>query len=276
MKRIGFLGVLIVPLVGLFLISYIPRASGSPGAKTGSPGDTKADCTGCHASQVKVKTGWITSTIPEEGYVPGESYTITLSTEYAGVKKMGFELTAEHGTNTKTGGLDPDGNSEIKFVNNNQAITHTSSGITPTGDSKVWTMKWVAPAAGTGDVTFYAAVNAANGNSSTSGDQIFTTETTVIEQIDNSIDQILLEGWVRVYPNPANHAVKIRVNGMVGAQLDCRFFNLAGQLIDSRVVETNSHTRIITLPVDHLPDGAYLLYLDNETIQLKGKVLIVH
>ena len=55
------------------------------------------------------------------------------------------------------------------MINNDKAITHTSSGISTTGDSNSWSFDWTAPASGTGDVTFYGAFNAANGDEIISG-----------------------------------------------------------------------------------------------------------
>src|SRR5215203_393475 len=41
--------------------------------------------------------------------------------------------------------------------------------------SASWDVKWTAPAADAGRVTFYAAGNAANSNNQSSGDNIYTT-----------------------------------------------------------------------------------------------------
>lgn len=95
---------------------------------------------------------WITSTIPQTGYIPGETYTITTTGVYSGVAKFGFELTAEDGY-SKVGSFTITNAAGTKLTNSNNAVTHTSAGSTPSGDETSWSFDWTAPSEGTGDVT---------------------------------------------------------------------------------------------------------------------------
>lgn len=173
------LTILLLPSV-LVLYSY---NSGSPGGKTGSTGDNGTTCTQCHAGTAVAQTNWITSDIPSDGYTPGETYTITVTGTHSGVAKMGFEVTAENSFGNKKGTWTITESSRTKLTNSNNAVTHTSGGTAPNGDSNSWDMDWTAPAAGTGNIKFNTAVNAANGNGSTSGDQIYTSLMTVMEAV---------------------------------------------------------------------------------------------
>ena len=92
-KLYSILTVLAVPAILLFY-SY---TGGSPGGKSGSPGDNGKTCTQCHSGSAQTATGLITTNIPETGYVSGETYTITVSAQYNNITKYGFELTAEDG-----------------------------------------------------------------------------------------------------------------------------------------------------------------------------------
>ena len=180
-KTYTFLSVPVIALA-LMLMSY---GTGSPGGKSGSPGDAGATCTQCHSGTANTATGWITTNIPVSGYVAGNTYTITLTGTHTGVVKFGFEVTAEDAAGIKTGTFALADPTQTKFTNNNKAVTHTSSGTAPSGSSKTWTVNWTAPAAGTGQVGFYAAFNAANGNGGTSGDVIYKTSTFVSEDVAN-------------------------------------------------------------------------------------------
>ena len=168
---------LLFTVAGLFflLTSELMYSSGSPGGKSGSPGDGGATCTQCHGGTATPQSGWITSTIPVEGYEPGQTYSITATGTHAGVGKFGFELTSEDMAANKVGTLTVTNTVENQLVNGNNSITHKSAGTTPNGDTKSWTFDWTAPAAGTGDVTFYSAFNAANGNGNNQGDVIYTS-----------------------------------------------------------------------------------------------------
>ena len=67
-------------------------------------------------------------------------------------------------------------------------ITHTSAGTAQNGsNSRTWNFQWTAPAAGSGTVTFYSAMNATNSSNSSSGDIIFKSSLAVIENTPLSI-----------------------------------------------------------------------------------------
>lgn len=197
-KLYKYISVLIIPL-SIILYSY---HTGSPGGKTNSPGDGFANCTQCHSGfALQEQTGWITSNIPANGYVPGETYTITATGTDAAAVRFGFELTAEDSGNNKTGTFTILDAARTQFTNNNTAVTHTSNGITPAGGSNSWQATWVAPESGTGEVTFYAAFNAANGNGNSSGDQIYASTLQVNEYVANpqitSVDpEHAPQGWM--------------------------------------------------------------------------------
>jgi len=179
MKIKGLLYLLIIPTIVIGLSSWY--SSGSPGGKTGSPGDG-SNCTECHTGTPQSASSWITTNIPASGYTPGETYTITASGTHSGVNKFGFETTAEALGGAKKGTFIITDAAQTKFTNSNKAVTHTSGGTTPSGNSKSWTFDWTAPAAGTGNVTFFGAFNAANGNGNTGGDVIYLSSTTVSEE----------------------------------------------------------------------------------------------
>jgi hypothetical protein len=175
-----FLFVLLLPFT-LLLFSY---NSGSPGGKTGSTGDGGTTCTQCHTGNATSQSGWISSNISADGYIAGETYIITVTGTHSAVVKMGFELTSETLDGTKIGDWEIADVARTKFTNSNQiAVTHTSAGTSPSGNTNSWTVNWTAPIAGSGDIILNAAVNAANGNGVTSGDVIYTSMTTISEAV---------------------------------------------------------------------------------------------
>ncbi len=179
MKKVyNLLLIMALPSI-LVLYSY---NSGSPGGKSGSPGDGGSTCTQCHSGTAQPQTDWITTNIPEEGFTAGITYTIVATGTHTGVSKFGFELTAEDGFGTKVGTLSITDPSRTKFTNANHSVTHTSGGTSVSGDSNTWSMDWTAPS-DLSVVTFYAAFNAANGNGTTTGDVIYTTSATYDEFI---------------------------------------------------------------------------------------------
>ena len=182
MKR--FYKVLSVFAIPAFLLLY-SYTGGSPGGKTGSPGDGGATCTQCHSGTAQAQGGLISTTIPFSGYEPGQTYTVTVTESLTGISKYGFELTAESTGGVKQGTFSVTDPARVKKVNGGNAVTHTSGGTVASGDSISWSVDWTAPAAGTGQVTFYTAVNATNSNGGNSGDQIYTGSRMVSEHVAN-------------------------------------------------------------------------------------------
>lgn len=138
-------------LTVLFLSSFIALyPNGAPAAVTGSPGDG-SDCTQCHGGTATTVAGWITSNIPASGYVPGQTYQITATNSITGSGKYGFEVSPQNAAGSQLGTLAV--GSGTKLVGGTKYITHSNA----TSSLKTWTFNWTAPAAGTGDVTFYGS-----------------------------------------------------------------------------------------------------------------------
>lgn len=228
---------ILVLAIGSFalLTSELEYLGGSPGGKSGSPGDNNKTCTQCHGGTASSQEGWLTSNIPASGYVPGETYTITATGTHSGVVRFGFEATAEDGNNAKTGSFAITNSTETKFTNNNSAVTHKSSGTTPNGNSKSWSFDWTAPEAGTGEVGFYAAFNAANGNGGTSGDVIYKTTMFATENINTSVgDNLGAKSSIKIFPNPFTNEFSVHVAGTNAKVSGVKVFNSIGNPVYSR------------------------------------------
>ncbi len=125
------------------------NSSGALAGHTGSPGDGK-NCTFCHGGTASPISNVITSDIPASGYLPGENYTITVTTSGSGRK--GFQVSPQNVEGDLLGTLTAGAGN--KLVGNGKYVTHSSGVLTPTAE---WSFVWTAPAAGTGNVTFYGA-----------------------------------------------------------------------------------------------------------------------
>jgi len=241
--------VLAVLAIPGFLVIY-SFSSGSPGGKTGSPGDG-SNCTSCHSGVPQNVGDWISTNIPEGGYVPGETYVITAKGMHEGVAKFGFELTAENAAGVKKGTFSVIDVSRTKMTSTGNSVTHTSDGNTPAGDSTSWSMDWTAPASGSGQVRFYAAINAGNGSGNTDGDVIYLSMLSAEEDITISIGENQLKSLVSLYPNPATDLVNIRLPE--GAQLSV--VDIMGKIVEVRK-NAKAHE---TFDVSRLQQGIYFV-----------------
>jgi len=143
--------ILAAATVIIFTSGYtLMNPTGAPAAKTGSPGDG-SNCTECHGGTATTTAGQITSNIPATGYVPGTTYQITATNPLTGTGKMGFEVSPQNAAGTQLGTLVAGSGS--KLVGGTKYVTHSNANTT----TNTWTFSWVAPVAGTGQVTFYGA-----------------------------------------------------------------------------------------------------------------------
>lgn len=251
MKNFYALSLIAVSIVTYFaLTSGIERSTGSPGGKSGSPGDNGSTCTQCHNGTPSQVDDWITSDIPNNGFIPGETYTITAELSDGEAEKMGFELTAEDNQGSKMGTFIITDATETQYTNNDDAVTHTIDGIDPSGGTKSWSAEWTAPENPASEVTFYAAFNAANGDGGTSGDNIYTSDLTADI---NSVGIAENTSISRMYPNPAKDFIKVEFIQSEPRKID--IINLQGAVVKSLATDRKE----LKIFVEGLNKGVYFL-----------------
>ena len=160
------------------LILFYPQteissnSTGSPGGKTGAPGEgTCLDCHNSFSLNSGVGTANFTSNIPTTGYVPGNTYTISASVSDSAISKFGFEITEPLGSILIT---NPAEIKSIPTCSQTCRITHEAAGTSAINNTKTWSFDWIAPTIGSGNVTFYGAFVAANNNGNYFGDHVYT------------------------------------------------------------------------------------------------------
>lgn len=121
---------------------------GIPGY-SGSPGDSGRTCADCHGGTVSRDTAHIFTDIPVTGYVPSDTYSVTILLD--DTLHTYFELTSENNA-IKNG----------KFISNGSTFTANNDKCIMSAywqDTPFCTFKWVAPADVSLDsITFYSAV----------------------------------------------------------------------------------------------------------------------
>ena len=208
-KFIFFLIIAFVSLIILqsFGVSGLGKRDGTEPGYTGSPGDTLKNCTVCHGGSATNVSGWITSTIPPTGYVPGNTYLITATNTSIGHNRFGFLVSPQ-------------------AVNGNLLGTMDVFSI----DSKSWTFNWTAPVSGTGDVVFYGAFNSNHdGHKGGEVTQLSTLRvkengTTYTNNIEKSID-------FNMFPNPVQNSLTINFNLNKNTLVQVSLYDLSGKKV---------------------------------------------
>ncbi len=252
-------------IITLFLTS---SSGGRTDGRSGSPGDANQDCGQCHGGSSASSVSMIETDIPTSGYIGGTTYNLTVTVAETGATRFGFQITAEHSSNAKAGTFATGGNTEIYTSNSDQLATQNNAGIFGT-DSKSYTMEWTAPTAGAGDVTFYVAGNAANGDGGTGGDIIYTDSEAIAE--DNSgatgIEENNNINSISVYPNPTTGSFKIA--GLeASAETAISITDTKGAIVKKMTITNN------LVDVSDLDRGLYFISVENNSISFVDQLII--
>lgn len=173
----------LVFFISLLLLTFdvFTYTSGPGGGSTNAPGETP--CGGCHGPAITSGTQWngmsLTTTTSLASLQPNTTYPMTLSFTSSTSNKIGFLLCAlPSSAIISTGSLGSIGitnsvQTQSTVSGNRNYIQHTANGTSTATGFKSWTFNYTTPNNFNGGVTFYVCVNATNGNSSTSGDDVF-------------------------------------------------------------------------------------------------------
>lgn len=245
---------IIVGLIGIAAIAMTSELTsnptGAPLGRTGSPADgATCSSSGCHFGTPSPLANVITSNIPASGYVPGQTYTITVTVPGSGNK--GFQVSPQKTDGTQLGTLQAGPGTQV----NGKYITHTSQ---RTGTA-IWTFNWVAPAAGTGNVTFYGAFAQSR--------QVTRTSTlSVSEAVSTSVSEMRAFSKVNVYPNPASSEINLAFNLTRNSLTEVRLLDLNGKeisVLHNQTLESGNQTLRLNLP-GGLNGGHYFVTLKAE------------
>jgi len=199
-----------------------------------------ANCTQCHLG-AKANTG--AGSVRLDGvpaqYVPGQTYTITVTLQDPQASRWGFEVVALDesgliglGTVTIT---DPV-NTQKSTLFLSTYVKHTLSGtFAGTSGQASWSYDWTAPPAGSGTARFFVSGNAANNDSTPDGDLIYNYATASAESgaapdatlvLQPSMPVLFTRGEVtEIHARIRNHTAQVQTYTLIS-----RIFDSSGQM----------------------------------------------
>lgn len=236
-------------------------STGAPAGHTGAPGEVTCATGGCHSGTATPVNGTdaIVTDIPASGYVPGETYTITIGgTNPLGgnIPRAGFQASIQK-NGVKAGTIINTGN-QTQLISAGKYITHTLSGTAAGTPTKFYSFQWTAPSdASTGDVIMYAAMNLANNDNSTTGDFIISTSLVIPLDLTSTVKENEIN-HVSIFPNPFTSEVNINFNSKTIGQ--SYLYSIDGRLI--KTINQNSLDN--RLNMENLAKGMYFLQFSVE------------
>lgn len=269
MKTKITLGTFVI-LLALFFTSYsdvIANSGGAPGGNSSSAGDNGNSCGqgGCHGGGHTLQAGIITTDIPMAGYTAGTTYRINVAGTSGTGSKFGFEFAAENASNATAGTLTAASTGSREQILSNGQATHTSSGNTGVMGNFGWQLDWVAPASGSGLITFSTAVLVANNNGANSGDATIRFSTSVDEASITSVNEITSDN-TKLYPNPIeNHLNIFSDNTAVNY--------LTVMNVEGKIVFESSISSVDRVDLSQLNKGIYFATVKSDKANFTQRVI---
>jgi hypothetical protein len=250
------------------------RASQANKGNTGAPGDETSlgeikTCMNCH------NQGPITATVnisvldgqgqPVTQYQPGQSYTVrvVITATGATVQGYGFQLIGLR----DAGNTDLDGFTDVNP--NNYKLASISGGRTYAEHDNIsgtntFNVKWTAPAAGTGSVTFYASGNGVNANGTTSGDGAgkHSLQLTEAGSVHTQESAGVLQG-ITLLPNPLSDNGQLRFEGVPAGTYQIRAFHGGAGKVWETTVWLDEREQQVLVPSAAWAAGIYYVQVAN-------------
>ena len=153
-------------------------SSGNFAARTNAPGESSCATSSCHGTNSDVLNGAGSAEISiaddPVSYELNKTYTITVQTTDPNASRYGMQMTVLKGNaptdaSPSVGSWVAPTGMQIQSQNDRSYIVHTST----ENNTGTWTFEWMAPETDEGDITFYLAALAANGNGNKAGDFVY-------------------------------------------------------------------------------------------------------
>jgi hypothetical protein len=264
---------LVLCATALLNVNTYSNPSGAPSGSSGAPNDPANGCarSGCHNATPTTRVGLLTSDIPTDGYIAGQTYTFTAQITQAGISKWGFQATAQNNSGTALGTLILTNTGQTRFPSGSSGskyVTHSTGGNSGSTGSKTWTFDWTAPAAGTGPVTFYIYAMAANNNGNESGDQVFK-ETVTYQELTGVGMSAIKPLSMELYPNPSSIGF-FSIKGLKEGTNLVKMFDSNGKLVFNQTL-LGTNQNIFT---NGFEKGVYFVSVESKSGNAFKKLII--
>jgi len=252
----------------LFYIVFMPQDKVISNSTTPLSGHTNAlgqpSCgkSACHnVATIADSTKLVIDIVGAGGsYMPTTDYIINISVVSDGHLRGGFQMMAVDSMGNSVGTFTASGlpnGTQLATVGSKTYIEHKNmSSIATISGVTTWSMLWMSPTAGTGDVTFYAIGVAANNNGNSSGDQVFSNNRTLTENLGSSI--IESHSILKLYPNPSIDYITITNNQN---KMNVMIMDQNAKMVTQAIIDANNDR----IYIGDLPVGIYYIKAINES-----------
>lgn len=275
----------LMPLVAITAVvtgtAFEIRSDNGRAGYTGAPGELV--CNDCHstfgASNSGPGTLYVTSTMNNWQYVPGQTYTVNVVVKQTGRPLFGVGFEALTSSNNNAGALVITNavktqikTKSVNGVTRNNVVHNLNGGLS--ADSSVFSFNWTAPATNLGNITFYFAGVAANNNGDEFQDYVYNSSKLVTPASATGISELQEQGTFRVFCS-SDRKIMLQFPAAAAGEPLVELFDLSGHLLAKRRFETSAGSTALSMDCpDELSGGVYLVTLRTGGAVYAGKIMI--
>ncbi len=255
--------------------TYHLNANGSPGGKTGAPGDQT--CTQCHSGTVQSGTNFQTVVLTNASgtivtsYNPGETYTVTVGMLTSNAKN-GFEIVALTPSNAQAGSVAVTSATTTKTVTfgSKTRITQKSGGTSLNN----WSYSWTAPATNVGNVTFYLGTNVSNSNNNDNGDVIRNSQH--VFGSTAGIQENTAKVAINLGYSKASNSLTIDLASQLNGEAAINLVDLSGKSVQfEQLGNVSTGNNMLNVKLNNqLPKGVYVAHINVNNNFVSKKIYI--
>lgn len=211
------------------------------------------------------------------GYTPGASYSVHVKINHGSGTPdgYGFQL---------VGIVDADSSGINKFTNISSNAKEVAgifgryyyehkNGVSVANE---FTFDWVAPTAGTGDITFYSSGIAVYKNAANSGDGAANNKLTLQEGQILSNQSSFSIANIRLLGNPSVDEIHIVLDATLASDATISLYDINGQQVINAKQDLVVGSNPISLDATSLKEGVYILSVQTKQGNITKKVLLMH
>ncbi|MBN4081813.1 T9SS type A sorting domain-containing protein [bacterium AH-315-C07] len=289
------------------------KSAGPPPYYAGAPPEyNSCGAAGCHdgvTGQTNIGPGIATLDLggANDGYGLGKTYEITISLSRSGMVKSGFQIVAIYDDyyeyspgivtltdNARTMTRDKDNVSWGCCWEYRVWVEHTYDGITPvSNDYNEWSYNWTSPTEDEGSITFYLAINDADGDLTDTMDYNYTLTKTIVYNPNDTLNTdttsndtnaavianpISSESLLMIFPNPVKGFSQITYTIPEAGSVYLEIYDMTGKKVHQIMQKWRRQGNYREdLNSEGLNPGLYLINLVHNSHRLySGRFLVLN
>jgi hypothetical protein len=236
---------------------------------------------GCHSTAattgIDVAITLYAGGIPTTHYIGGQTYIVTITGTPGSATTntwYGFQLNALKGTASASSNADagtwsgtglPTGTHKVAPGSFTQlTVMEHDMPLNMTGTSFSESFTWTAPAAGTGSISFWGAVNFVNHNTFADNSDVWNTNMAIITESTAFVANVPNNISLTAFPNPVSNNLSLQMNNTQAGTYSLHVFDMNGRSVTTDNIEVSGTSHTSNINTTNWLPGTYQVVIEKD------------